>query len=175
MKMNKITLGIVKVVPFIIGASTYFVSDWYWDNTCGLKGCDIYLIDAYLSPLRVAGILLTIVSAPFVFLPFHYFKNWTLYILFPAVLITLYSMSITDPYSSHIMSSTREQNMENFMYWWIPATLLFMGYHWYFLRKETPLLDREKLFGKFTHKLIAAILILVISVIVGGLHEFGIV
>ena len=133
--MKVIVLG-VKALPFLIGVVTYFVADWYWSNVCASNGCDIFFLDAYLSPLREAGLVLAVISLPFIFLPYHYFKSWLGYVLLPATLVTLYSMYIIDPNSSHILRTTREQAMENFMYWWLPLTLLFIAYHWYRSRSK---------------------------------------
>lgn len=131
--MNKINIG--ATVLMLVGVGLYVTVSWYWQSVCVPVGCTSYLKAAYLSPLREAGLVLAVISLPFIFLPYHYFKSWLGYVLLPATLVTLYSMYIIDPNSSHILRTTREQAMENFMYWWLPLTLLFIAYRWYRSRK----------------------------------------
>ena len=132
--MNKINIG--PTILFLIGLITFLVLRLFWSSTCNLLECSSYDMSAYLHPIREAGLVLAVISLPFIFLPYHYFKSWLGYVLLPATLVTLYSMYIIDPNSSHILRTTREQAMENFMYWWLPLTLLFIAYHWYRNRKR---------------------------------------
>lgn len=131
--MNKINIGATVLV--LVGAGLYVVVSWYWQSVCVSAGCTSYLKAAYLAPLREAGLVLAVISLPFIFLPYHYFKSWLGCVLLPATLVTLYSMYSIDPNSSHILRTTREEAMSNFMYWWLPITLLFIAYHWYRSRK----------------------------------------
>jgi len=130
---------IVVIVLLFLGIGIYAAADWYWGSVCASGGCTIFFIDAYLAPLREAGLVFATVSLPFLFLPAHYFKKWFLYIFIPATLFTLWNLSIIDPNASHsfLPSTTRQSAMENYLIFWPAVTLLFIVYHWYRTQKST--------------------------------------
>lgn len=126
--MNKINTG--AVVLFSVGFATFVVLNVFWSDICVSLDCSAYTMDAYLAPLREAGLVLATISLPFVFLPFHYFKSWILYLLPLMFLITLAAISNIDPNSGNMFNATREEAMNDFVFQWGIATLVFVLYCW---------------------------------------------
>lgn len=118
-----------------IGFSTYAVLHYFWADICVSYECSSYVMSGFLAPLREAGLVLTAVTLPFLFLPTHYFKTWLLWIFLPATAFTLLALANLDPNSSNMFRTTREVAMANFMYWWLPLTLLFVAVHYHRTRQ----------------------------------------
>jgi len=132
---NWYRISIIALV--FLGVCIYVATDWYWKNVCAVEICDVYFLDAYLAPLREAGLVLATVMLPFLFLPTRYFRTWFIWLFTPVFLLTLYQISRIDPNSSNMFAQRREEVVADMLLPWLILTLLFIVYHWYRTQKST--------------------------------------
>lgn len=131
------------ITLFLTGITTYLSADWYWMNVCAVEGCGITFIDSFLAPLRAGGLVLAVVTAPFLVVSTRYFKAWLLWVFLPATAFTLWNLSIirvNDGIGNNgwLPSTTREQVMENYLWVWLIVTLLFiMVRHYRYLKSKS--------------------------------------
>ncbi len=97
------------IVLFTIAGVTAMAVWYYWQANCTQGNCTWELRNFTVRPLLWGGIALTIITGTLVLFPSFIFKQWLRYIFSWGLPLTLYTILVTDPSSSNILSFDRGQ------------------------------------------------------------------
>jgi len=123
-----------KVKPILIlsiGVVIYLSAYLYLQRVCSVAGCEEAFRTGFIKPMISIGIMLILLTIPFLFLKQDFFIAWLKWLAGPIVVVTTYAVLSTAATPLGTFSPYRADVVETLTWLWVLLTLLFIVVHWY--------------------------------------------